>query len=68
MKRILVAAFTLAACQMTTEEGCPVGMTEIGKAREQACVAAYHEEMARQNGGTVTRCVETGNGMSCTTY
>ena len=67
MKKLLMIAL-LAGCEtVLTEEGCPVGLTEIGIARQNACVAAYREEMARLNGGTVTRCTQVGNTMSCVT-
>lgn len=59
----------LSACDAAkTAEGCPIGVTEIGMAQTRACQQAYHEEMARQNGGVVTRCIGGTGTMSCTTY
>lgn len=70
--RAIIALLLLAACDgpgSKTAEGCPIGMTEIGRAGTQACQAAYAEEMARAHGGAVTKCLPDGSsGMSCTTY
>ena len=68
--RKLMTMLVLAACApdtMTTKEGCSIGVTDIGIARQNACVAAYYEEQARMNGGTVTRCTQVGQTMSCVT-
>jgi hypothetical protein len=58
----------LFGCGATTPEGCPIMMTEIGRARMEACIAAYNEEKARAAGGTVTRCTRVGGSLSCVTY
>ena len=71
MKPVLIlgAVTALAACEpVRTPEGCPIMLTEIGQAYRDACIAAYNEEVARAQGGTVTRCTPVGGGMSCTTY
>lgn len=73
MKTALIVGLVgaLAACSaesMKTAEGCKIMLTELGQAHTRACQAAYHEEMARQAGGTVTRCIDPGGAMSCTTY
>ncbi len=64
----VASALVLVGCEMATPEGCPIYLSEIGQARTQACVAAYHEEKARQAGGVVTNCRPVGGAMSCVTY
>ncbi|RMC30085.1 hypothetical protein [Paracoccus siganidrum] len=65
----IMALLALTACDTpTTAEGCPIGLTDIGMAQTRACQQAFHEEMARQRGGTVTRCIGGTGNVSCTTY
>lgn len=68
----LMAVFSLialAGCESPkTAEGCKVMLTEVGQAYTRACQQAYHEEMARQRGGSVTRCIDGPVGLSCTIY
>lgn len=65
----LSALLALTGCETpTTAEGCPVMVTEIGRAQMRACQQAYHERMAQERGGTVTRCIGGPGNMSCTTY
>lgn len=66
-----MALLALTACSDNTDPttGCPkVMLTEIGRASQRACEAAYHEELARQRGGTVSRCFDTSSGTTCITY
>lgn len=61
-----VAATSLSACVTeTTPEGCPVMLSEIGRAQTEACQRAYYEERARLTGGSITRCFNTSSGMTC---
>ena len=67
--RRLIVLFALAGCtETTTPEGCPVMISEAGRELMQACQRAYHEEMARKSGGTVTKCFGEPGAMTCTTY
>jgi len=69
--RFLIAAVFLGACvsgePLKTKEGCPVYMTELMQAATQACVQAYYEEKARQQGQTVTKCYGGPGNMTCVT-
>ena len=67
MKR-LAFIILLGGCapgSLETTEGCPIGLTDIGIARQQACQAAYYEEQARLNGQRITRCTTVGNTTTC---
>lgn len=70
MRLTCVLALVLTGCgpAPTTEEGCPIEVGTFGRARMEACIAAYHEEKARQQGGVVTRCQQVGGSVSCSTY
>lgn len=65
--RKLAALMLLAGCgePAVTAEGCPIYITEIMRARTEACVAAYHAEVAKRQGKPVTRCYRSGAEMVC---
>jgi len=68
-RRLLVLAL-LAGCSeesLTTKEGCPIMMTELGQAQTRACQRAYYEEQARQRGATITRCMGEADDFTCIT-
>lgn len=70
MKRfpMIAAVALLAGCQATyTPEGCKVRYGQLGAAQTRACIAAYHEQSAREDGQTVTRCYDTSSGVTCAT-
>ncbi len=70
--RAMILLLLLAACDSDpnawkTPEGCQIFMTSEMQHFTDACQAAYYEELARQKGQPITRCFQTGGGMSCTT-
>ena len=68
LRTAMIAVLMLAACQKTTTpEGCPIMLTEIGRAYTQGCIAAYYEERARQSGHGITKCYESAGGFTCIT-
>ncbi|PZQ99185.1 MAG: hypothetical protein DI533_00310 [Cereibacter sphaeroides] len=66
---LTLCALWLAGCvEPKTPEGCPVMLSEYGQAYTRACQQAYYEGMARQTGGTVTKCFpSSGGAMTCVT-
>ena len=63
---LIVATLAVGACESaTTSEGCPVMISELGRAHMEACIAAYHAEKARLEGRAVTTCRTIGSTTSC---
>lgn len=65
MRWIALAAVLTACSTPEMPGGCPVGLTELGRANSRACIAAYHEEQARQEGRAITKCYNTASGVTC---
>jgi hypothetical protein len=69
MKRFLMV-LVLAGCvdagpAPTTAEGCPIYYGVALQAKTVACQQAYYEEMAKANGGTVTKCFGGPGQVTC---
>jgi len=63
---MLGAGLLLAGCESaTTPEGCPVMISEVGRAYMESCIAGYHAEKARLEGRAVTTCRTVGGTTTC---
>jgi hypothetical protein len=69
-KFMIIGVLAVVGCDeasMTTAEGCPIMLTEIGQAYTQRSVANARAEQALAAGGSVSECFQAANGMTCVT-
>lgn len=65
---MMIPLVALAACETpTTKEGCPIYVSEIGRAYTEGCQRNFYEEQARQRGATITRCMGGPDDFTCIT-
>lgn len=65
--RAVILLLALAGCVEPNETGCPTMISEAGRRMQVACEQAYYEEKARQSGGEITRCFNSGSETTCIT-
>lgn len=68
---LLIGVLALAGCDgepIRDSYGCPVMMTEVGRAVQTRCQADAMRDAAIREGRPVTECVQSGATQTCVTY